>query len=255
MCLDSGECMDQQIIAMQQWYQAPEGRLIASLEKQWMDKYLPNFFGQYALQLGGPSDLSLLAPSPIKRQFHVLPKVKCPEQKHSVEVDFAELAFAPNSIDLVVIDHLLEFVERPWQLLSQLYQCLAPHGHCVIMGFSPWSLWGAHRLIKRKVGAPWDGRFWSASRVCYWLQEIGYGVQSMQRYAYQGPIAHSRHSHVCTALEIVGQCCWPGLGGAYCIVAKKSISAITPIKASLWAKKQSLPGRCCPEPVMTGRHS
>ncbi len=242
--------MDKQIIAMQQWYQAPEGELLVALERQMMERLLPNFFGQYALQLGGPVDLSLLKSSPIKRQFHVLPKVKCPEQKHCVEVDFTELPFAPNSIDLVVIDHLLEFIDEPWQLLSQVYQCLAPHGHCIILGLSPWSLWGLHRTLKRRTRAPWSGHFWRMSKVRYWLDEIGYSITREQRFCYQGPLKHQRHPNVRTAFEIMGQFCWSGLGGAYVMVAQKSISTMTPIKASWWAKKGANASPCCPEPVI-----
>ena len=240
--------MDRQIIAMQQWYQAPPGDLIAALECEQLARVLPNFFGQYALQLGGPPDLSLLQSSSIQQQYHVLPKVKCTQQLHSIEVDFSELPFAANSIDLVVIDHLLEYIEQPWQLLSQLYQCMAPHAHLVILSFTPWSLWGLNRLFRKKQGVPWTGQFWRVEKIQYWLDEIGYRTVDRKRFCYQGPLKCQRKPHVRTALEMVGEVCWAGFGTVYMIVAQKQISTMTPIKASWWAKKsQSSP--CCAEPI------
>ncbi|MDF1760389.1 MAG: class I SAM-dependent methyltransferase [Coxiellaceae bacterium] len=239
--------MDKQIIAMQRWYQAPPGDLVTALEREQLATILPNFFGQYALQMGGPPNLALLESSPIKQQFHVLPKVKCTDQLHSIEVDFTEMPFAPNSVDLVVIDHLLEFIESPRQLLSQVYQCLAPHGHLVVLGFAPWSLWGIHRWMHRRKGIPWSGHFWRSDKVEYWLREIGYGAMEKEYFCYQGPLNCTRSARVRTAVEMVGQFCWAGCGGIYSVVAQKQINTMTPIKASWWARKER-PATTCAEP-------
>ena len=63
-----------------------------------------------------------------------------------------ELPIATQSIDLVVLPHVLEFADEPHQILREVDRVLMPEGRLVIVGFNPWSLWGAAqraRLLAR----------------------------------------------------------------------------------------------------------
>jgi len=239
--------MDNQIISMQQWYQELPGSTLVQLESAQLARRLPRFLGETALQIGGPADLQLLKDSPIRHQFQVIPYTRAQAEGNLVEVEFTELPFAANSIDLIVVAHTLEFIHSPRQLLSQLYQCLAPHGHLVILGFSPWSLWGLTRHMKRHHGLPWEGHFWKRSKVNKWLEAIGYTVLRTDYCCYQWPYKNRRLANLNFVSEVMGRFVWYSSGSVYMISAQKQIQTMTPIKASWWAKKENVrPGYCEP---------
>lgn len=224
------------------------GQWLFDLEERCLHSVLSRCYGRFALQIGGPAHTQLLSHARIdQRRLLVMQPRKNHHLKEgcaSIWVDWTELCFAPNSIDLVLIVHALEFLGSPRQLLSQIYQCLAPQGQVVILGFSPHSLWGLTRHIKGHRGLPWCGHFYPAERILYWLSAIGYGDISQETLCHQGPITHQRSRRISTAFELFGQVLWPGLGSVYCIQAQKQICSVTPIKASGWARKAGAANPC-----------
>ncbi|MCQ4062135.1 class I SAM-dependent methyltransferase, partial [Klebsiella pneumoniae] len=64
--------------------------------------------------------------------------------------EFEELPFESQSLDMIVLPHVLEFSEDPHQLLREVERVLMPEGRVVITGFNPMSLWGLrHAALKR----------------------------------------------------------------------------------------------------------
>ena len=51
-----------------------------------------------------------------------------------------ELPIATQSIDLVLLPHVLEFAEEPHAVLREVDRVMMPEGRLVIVGFNPWSL-------------------------------------------------------------------------------------------------------------------
>jgi SAM-dependent methyltransferase len=227
------------IIEMCPWYQGITGSMVMDLESARLRRLLPRLYGEYALQLGGPSGLSMLDSSPIKHAYHIDPS----------HADFTQLPFAPNSIDLVLLPHVLEFLDSPRQLLSQCYQMLAPHGHLVIFGFSPWSLWGLWRWFSKRQGLPWSGKFWPLSKVTYWLDEIGYTTLKTNHLCFHWPTKSPFWAKYQFVFEVVGQFCWSDLGSVYMLVVQKQMHTMTPIRASWWARKAEEPSIGCAEPL------
>ena len=72
--------------------------------------------------------------------------------------DLRQLPFAANSIDLVVMPHVLEFYDDPHQILREVERILIPEGQIVLTGFNPYSLWGLRRRLPGSGGMfPWQG--------------------------------------------------------------------------------------------------
>jgi ubiquinone/menaquinone biosynthesis C-methylase UbiE len=67
--------------------------------------------------------------------------------------DFGELPFATQSLDLVVLPHVLEFAAEPHQVLREVERVLIPEGQVIICGFNPSSLWGMRQVAGRLTGA------------------------------------------------------------------------------------------------------
>ena len=61
------------------------------------------------------------------------------------------LPIETNSIDLVLLPHILEFSSNPHQILREVQRVLMPEGHVIVCGFNPRSLWGVRGLFGRSI--------------------------------------------------------------------------------------------------------
>lgn len=239
--------VEQQINAMQSWYQAMPGEMLLTLEQRLLRQWLANCHGQVAVQAGGPAHINLLAHSKMQQQIVLQPAghlVAATDAPECVVTHYETLGFVPNAVDLFVAAHVLEFLPEPKQLLSQIYQCLAPHGHAVIFGLSPHSLWAIYRRFHRHLGVPWQGQFYSMNKVLFWLAELGFDIVAAEMFCYQGPTVQKRSAKVRTAFELFGKVLYPALGNAYGVVVQKQIHAYTPMTAHWWAKRESVASGC-----------
>ena len=84
------------------WLQTPQGRYVMDWEMEQIDALVVDLFGYNALQLGLPQ-LDLLA-------HNRIPLRQIAGESGDVDVlcDLRELPFAANSIDLVVMPHVLD---------------------------------------------------------------------------------------------------------------------------------------------------
>jgi SAM-dependent methyltransferase len=96
----------------------------------------------------------------------------------AVALDFAELPFASQSLDLVVLPHVLEFAAEPHQVLREVERVLIPEGQVIICGFNPASLWGARQgWARRRQPLPAAaGEFISMPRMKDWLKLLNLGA-------------------------------------------------------------------------------
>lgn len=139
---------------------------------------------------------------------------------------YEELPFASQSIDLVVMPHILEFAEEPHQVLREVDRVLVPEGQIVLTGFNPASLWGARQFLTR-VGAspflPHEGQFIGLPRIKDWLKLLSFEV-NRGRFGCYVPWARSDKWLARWAFtEKVGDRWWPVLGSIYMVTAVKRV--------------------------------
>ena len=73
--------------------------------------------------------------------------------------DPRQLPFAANSIDLVVMPHVLEFYDDPHQILREVERILIPEGQIVLTGFNLIPVGLRRRLRRGPAACPlaaWD---------------------------------------------------------------------------------------------------
>ena len=144
-----------------------------------------------------------------------------------------------ESVDVVVLPHLLEFEPDPHQVLRETERILIGEGHLVILGFNPWSLWGLWRTVLAWRGEPpWCGRFFGIARIKDWLALLGFDIIKARRFYFRPPLPSEGVMSKLELLERIGRTCWPYLGGAYIVVAKKRVATVTPVKTSWRAHRQ-----------------
>lgn len=207
--------------ALERWLLSPQGRYALDWERARIDEAVADVFGYNALQLGLPQ-IDLLAHNRIPFRQRVGPPAA--DGRTDVDCDLRQLPIAANSIDLVVLPHVLEFDEEPHQILREVERALIPEGQVVITGFNPLSLWGVRRYLPpRAAEFPWQGQYLSLRRIKDWLQLLGFEVGPGSFGCYAPPCRTARWLQRWHFMEGAGRRAWPFAGGVYLVRAIKRV--------------------------------
>ena len=106
----------------------------------------------------------------------------------SLAADPFQLPLASQSVDLVVLPHVLEGHEHPHEVLRETERVLMPEGQVVISGFNPGSLWRLRQMFSgRHREAPWDLKFIGLLRLRDWLRVLGFELNGGKFGCYAPP--------------------------------------------------------------------
>lgn len=225
--------MDILLRQMDLWYQGTPGNLLIKTEMTELAKILPEYSGRHLLQLGGPSGFALFQNSPTWHRLRLSPEYSSVFSGPSVQASFYRLPFFPESIDVILLPHVLEFVSKPELLLKEVYTVLAPEGYVILLGFNPMSLWGLNKWLRRHQHLPWRGRFWSLMHIKRWLTQQDFKIVEARSILFRPPIRNKETLDKLLFLEVMGRLCWSSMGGVNIIVAKKKQYGVTPLKEHL----------------------
>lgn len=209
---------------LSEWFATPQGEYMLERERQYFDHTVSDIFGYKALQLGLPEH-DFLHENRIPLRFSA-----GNQPGNTVRLICTELPFDSDSIDLVLIPHVLEFSENPHQVLREVARVLRPEGSLIISGFNPRSLWGLHRTLGRRHGYPWQGRFITLPRMKDWLALLGMEVAGGRFAAYAPPFQTAKWLERFEFMERAGDRWWSVRGGVYFLHAVKRVPGMRVIK-------------------------
>lgn len=212
------------IPGLDSWLASPQGHYVTAWEQAQVDAAVADIFGYNALQLGLPQ-LDLLRENRIPfKQKAGIPAAGAPVD---VDCDLRQLPFAANSIDLVVLPHVLEFYDDPHQILREVERILIPEGQVVITAFNPLSLWGLRRYLPGdRSQFPWQGQYLSPTRTKDWLQLLGFEVERPVTGCHAPPCTTRKWLHRWRWCETTGARLWPFAGGIYFLRATKRVHSM-----------------------------
>lgn len=202
------------------WFATPQGAYVLGWEMRALDEAVADLFGYYALQVGLPGIDFLRANRIAWRGTASL------DGAPSVVADAHELPFASESLDLVLLPHLLEATGEPHLILREVERVLRPEGSLVVTGFNPLSLWGAKRLFSLAQTPPWDAEFVSVLRMKDWMKLLNFEMDGGQFGCYRPPFASEKWLSRFGFLESAGRRWWPVTGAAYVIQARKRVAGL-----------------------------
>ena len=207
-----------------EWIATPQGEYVLERERAYFDRIVTHMFGYNALQLGLPEHDFL--------EGNRMPlRIRAGNQTdNNVRLICTELPFDSDSMDLVLIPHVLEFSENPHQVLREVARVLHPEGNLIISGFNPRSLWGLHRALGRREGYPWQGHFIKLSRLRDWLSLLDFEVSEVRFGAYAPPFHSATWLDRFDFLEKAGDRWWAKGGGVYFVHAVKRVYGMRLIK-------------------------
>jgi SAM-dependent methyltransferase len=201
---------------LSKWFHTPAGRYVLEWEQGQFDSAVEDVFGFNAVQVGLP-ELDFLRESRIALKVRAGIDSGC-----TLMTEAGRLPLASQSIDLVVLPHVLEFAEQPHQILREAERVLMPEGSIVISGFNPLSLWGAkRRFVRRERPVPWSGKFLGLLRLKDWLSLLGFELTGGRFGCYAPPFTQTRWLQRFAFMEKAGDRWWPICGGVYVVRAIK----------------------------------
>lgn len=220
------------------WYETPLGQSFLHHEKQLQRTIIDSSFAMTVLRCGeapGCSvDVPLIEPDSIVQQIDLFSGEFVGLLDNSnAEVIFAEMMQIPietATIDVVLVQHCLEFSKTPHDLLREFHRVLAPEGTLILTTFNPLSLWGLTKLVGQHFNkAPWLGCFYTFNRIQDWLLLLGFDEIQCHSFCYQPPIPHQGFFKATQFLNRMEQMSWVNLGAGMVITAKKRVVSGLPV--------------------------
>ena len=225
-----------------EWFAQIPGSLVLDAEVELFSRTLPNLFGYHLVQIGQLGEVDMIGASRILNRIIIdIDDAKSECVYPRIRAHASALPIESDSIDVVVLPHVLEFEQTPHEALREAQRVLVPEGHIVIAGFSPWSLMGVWRqLFYRTQLAPWSGFFLGLSRLKDWLALLGFDVMKVESLCFRPPFKNHRVMERLGGIERLCEKYAGSFGaGAYVLVGKKRVSTLTRIKPK-WSTRRRL---------------
>ncbi len=220
------------------WLSSAQGAYVLDWELAQFDSAVDDVFGFRAVQIGLP-EVDFLRQNRISYRFTL-----ALEPGAVLAADPLQLPLASQSVDLVVLPHVLEGHPNPHDVLREVERVLMPEGQVVISGFNTASLWRVRQLFApRHNGAPWDAKFIGLLRLREWLRVLGFELNGGKFGCYAPPFEQKLWLDRFAFMEKAGARWWPVTGGIYVVRAVKRVHGmrlITPAWRQERARRRAL---------------
>ena len=221
-----------------EWFETPLGQYLIAREQAYFDHAVADIFGFHALQLG-LCQYDLLRAN--RMPFRCKAGTGAPAR---LLADMQQLPIASQSIDLLVLPHVLEFSANPHQILREVERVLMPEGRVIVSGFNPWSLWGLRAMLDTD-GYPWCGKFVNLPRLKDWLALLGFEMAAGSLCCYAPPFRREAWLSRFRVMEQAGDRWWAMAGGVYFLHAIKRVHGMRLITPR-WNEKAAAKGALAP---------
>lgn len=219
---------------------------ILSQERIELANHLKNLPGKFLLQLADAVYFENLNPGPGFHNFTLKSKILTPDlDKASVYGKYEKLPIASDTIDLVVLPHVLQ-TDNFQSTLAEAWRVLAAYGYIFILAFNPWSLGGLTKFRNTQPNtikkAP------SLASVRQWFTELNAEIITLKTFCYRLPNKKFTNKNP-NWLDFIGQMICPLAGNIYILVARKRVIPLKPIKANWQLTEKVLTNKNLAEPT------
>jgi SAM-dependent methyltransferase len=197
-----------------------------------IERSLADLFGYHLVQVGVIAGVDPMAQSRIlNRALVCLEGDELPGGYPITRGAAAALPVDSDSVDVVLMGHVLEFEPDPHAALREALRVLVPEGHLVIAAFNRWSLLGLWGLMPRcRHEVPWRGQFLGQNRLKDWLSLLGFELTAQVPCFFEPPLRNERLLRRLGVMTLAGRRMLPMCAAAYVMVARKRVTALTPIR-------------------------
>lgn len=164
-----------------------------------------------------------------------------------VSAQASALPFAAASMQAVVVQHAFDFTDAVHEAVREAARVLQMGGQLIVVGFNPFSLWGARRSLQQRWReAPWFGRQVRLGRMTDWLQLLGFRVLESGFAIRRAPFGTPDNPVQAQAPSLRGAL--PG-GAVYMIHVRKEGYGVHPLRPV----RKAVPVRLVPAAAISAR--
>lgn len=262
----------QMLPELRSWFAGPMGRATMQHEKALVDSLLNDYHGSSILYLSPVADALPNVASPFRSVYRVYRNVDDESHEFSAEKAaqegeqgrflpprksivsaFDALPFDDESIDIVVLHHVLEFTQEPQAMLKEAARITNASGHIAIIAFNPASVAGIWSMVWGRV---------RRSSVSYRRPLLAYRLKDWMTFL---DLTHLKTHYLCHTLPFLSiqRFSWVDRIGRWfervnmpcssihCLVARKDKAAMRPLDS--W--KTAIIKRAWPTPAQPIRAS
>jgi SAM-dependent methyltransferase len=166
------------------YYQTPRGKLLKDLEVGYLQGAIVVSCKQTVLQVGGLGWESEFIDCTLYTNYTILDakSLGCQESR-KIRAKSYHLPLQCDSVDLIILPHLLEFDAYRFQTMREVERVLKPEGTVVILNFNPWSVWVRYQYLwDKRLADSWRGHFIRRARVVDWLKLLNFEVTTVSQF-------------------------------------------------------------------------
>ena len=166
------------------FYETPQGKLLQQLEQTYLKRSITVSCKQTILQIGALSWEDNFIDCSLYQNYSIL-DAKGGGCKEAVKIKgwSYQLPIQSETIDLVILPHLLEFDTYRFQTMREIQRILKPEGDVIILNFNPLNIWVRLQFLwNKKMSDSWQGHFINRARVADWLKVLNFEIKTTSEF-------------------------------------------------------------------------
>ncbi|KJV07356.1 class I SAM-dependent methyltransferase [Methylocucumis oryzae] len=166
------------------WYQTPRGKLLKELESEFLQRSITVSCQQTVLQIGGLGFETDFVDCSLYKYYTILDaKLLGCTSAQKIQAKAYRLPLKSDSVDMIIVPHLLEFDHYRFQTMREIERVLKPEGIVLVMNFNPWSFWVRYMYLwEKRFSDSWRAHFIGRNRVLDWLKLLNFEVTSASEF-------------------------------------------------------------------------
>ncbi|QEA40035.1 class I SAM-dependent methyltransferase [Pistricoccus aurantiacus] len=203
------------------YWSSPAGQAQRQAEQACLGPVCERLFGAHSLELGLGERIADMCP--IRHAMSWAPTRELALRKETLVCLPHQLPLPDESLQLVIVHHLLEVVAHPHHVLQESARVTAHNGRLIIFGWGPLGCSGWSRLWPARRGRlPWRGHWRTPGRLRDWLAFVDFEIERVDYCGFRLPGRLPRNS----VLETLGRRYNLPWGDAFMIQARRRAQPI-----------------------------
>nr|WP_286009757.1 methyltransferase domain-containing protein [Salinicola sp. S1-1-2] len=203
------------------YWASAHGQALWRAERACLGPHCESHQGEVSLQLGMAPLMSDMCP--VQRALGWSPNEQLAGEHNTLVCLPERLPLADDSIDLVLVHHLLEAVERPHHVLQEAARVTRADGRLLVFGWHPF---GPSAGWRSRRPAPWRQSWRTPRRLSDWLAFVDFEIERVDYCGFRLPGRPVGNRH----LETFGRRYNVPLASAYLLVARRRVLPVQPIR-------------------------
>lgn len=166
------------------FYETPQGRLLRVLEKNYLKHSITVGCKQAILQIGALGWETDFIDCSLYQKYSIVDirsEGSC--EAINIRARSFKLPIQSETVDLVIVPHLLEFDSNRFQTMREIERVLKPGGEVIILNFNSLNIWvRLQSLWDKRLSSSWLGNFIPRSRISDWLKLLSFEVTTTSEF-------------------------------------------------------------------------